>query len=154
MVDPLESETGADGRRNLGGYVGRDLSPREVTQAGESDGERGVQVCTGDVASGENHDHHSKSGACCISDEGFRSVVLLVHDWSRGCSKHQDEGSHELSSNLHVTALNIIITTLALLIPYIHIELAQKKSILKILKGFMRNRISTCSLIKRFECRI
>lgn len=100
MVDPLESETSADGRRDLGGYIGRDLSPREVTQAGESDGERGVQVCTGDVTSGENHDHHSKSGACCISDEGFRSVVLLVHNWPRGCSKHQDEGSHELSSNL------------------------------------------------------
>lgn len=100
VEDRLESERSAYGRRYLSGDVRGNLNPREMAKRGEGNREGWVEVSSGDVAGGQNHYHHRQPCACRIPDQGLRASVLLVDDRARRRSKDQDEGSHELCSEL------------------------------------------------------
>lgn len=100
MENNLQQEPRTDGPRHLRRDVRRHLNPGEMPERCEADGHRRVQVGAGDVACRQDDDHHRQPRAPRIADQRLHAVVLLVH-YRRGRRKEdEDQGAHELRSQL------------------------------------------------------
>lgn len=106
VEDALEGEGGADGAGDLRDDVRRDVDPREVAESGECNGDRRVHVGAGNVAGGQDDDHHRQPRASGIADEAGRLAVLLVHNWCSSGKEDEDEGAHKLSCYLFIFMRN------------------------------------------------
>lgn len=76
------------------------MFPREVLQRSKSNGDRRVEMGTGDVTSRQDDNHNGKPRGGCEAKQSLGALCLLVHNRCGCPSKDEYQSPNKLSSHL------------------------------------------------------